>query len=184
MEYNGESRKSQMRKRCLELLKKISEGMTYKDDKIISSLLYDVIQKESAEKIMLYIPLGSEANVMPLIKRLRQEGRTVYVPYMEGESFRLLKYRYPLYRKRFGIKEPLYSRQYRPREIDLAIIPVVGMDATYRRLGFGKGMYDRFFEKEHSHIKKVIFVARRLCYSREVVTDHYDVRADLVIAAK
>jgi 5-formyltetrahydrofolate cyclo-ligase len=48
-------------------------------------------------------------------------------------------------------------------------------------VGFGKGMYDRFFEKEIGNIKKVVFVARVLCYSKEVVTDHYDVKADMVI---
>jgi 5-formyltetrahydrofolate cyclo-ligase len=42
-------------------------------------------------------------------------------------------------------------------------------------------MYDRFFEKEIKNINKTVFVARELCYSKKIVTDHYDVRADLVI---
>jgi 5-formyltetrahydrofolate cyclo-ligase len=55
------------------------------------------------------------------------------------------------------------------------------MDAVHRRIGFGKGMYDRFFEKEIKNINKVVFVARQLCYSGEIVTDHHDVTADMII---
>jgi len=118
--------------------------------------LYTLIDSLQAERIMLYLPLKTEVNLYPLIRQLRKEGKTLYVPFMEGESFRLVKYRYPLKKKRFGIKE-------------------------FRRVGFGKGMYDRFFEKEIKNIKTTVFVARRLCYAKDVVTDDYDVKADVVI---
>ncbi len=42
-------------------------------------------------------------------------------------------------------------------------------------------MYDRFFEKETKNIKKRVFVARELCFSKEIVTNRYDVEADIVI---
>ena len=100
---------------------------------------------------------------------------------MEGKSFRLVKYRLPLEKKEFGIKEPKDSRQYRKKSIDLAIVPIVGLDVTLRRVGFGKGMYDRFFEKEIKNIDKTVFVARELCYSQEVITDDHDVKADIII---
>lgn len=102
------------------------------------------------------------------------------MPFMEGSSFRLVKYRLPLRKKRFGIKEPLDSRQYRIKQIDIAIVPIVGVDVTHRRVGFGKGFYDRFFEKNRKNIKQIIFVARELCYAKEVVTDHYDIEADMI----
>jgi 5-formyltetrahydrofolate cyclo-ligase len=121
-----------------------------------------------------------EVDIYPLIKRLRKEKKNLYVPFMEGKSFRLVKYRLPLRKKQFGIKEPLDSKQYRIKQIDIAIVPIVGVDITHRRVGFGKGMYDRFFEKNKKNIKQVVFVARELCYSKEVVTDHYDVQADKI----
>jgi 5-formyltetrahydrofolate cyclo-ligase len=133
---------------------------------------------------MLYVPLKAEVNMYPLIQKLRKEHKQLYVPFMEGESFRLVKYRLPLKKKQFGIKEPNDSRQYRRKNIDLAIVPIVGLDVTQRRVGFGKGMYDRFFEKNSKNIKQVIFVARKLCYSKEVVTDHYDVKADKVFTPR
>lgn len=181
MEERGKSAKHLFRKRCLEKLKKAGGYGAYVKDYKVREALYRLIVNENAQQIMLYVPLKSEVNLYPLIKRLRQEGRRVYVPFMEGKSFRLVKYRYPLRSKRFGIKEPNDSKQYRKKEIDLAVVPIVGMDRTHRRVGFGKGMYDRFFEKEIKNIKKTVFVARELCYSKVIVTDHYDVKADVVI---
>ena len=102
---------------------------------------------------------------------------------MEGASFRLVKYRLPLKKKQFGIKEPNDSKQYRVKNIDLAVVPIIGLDVTHRRVGFGKGMYDRFFEKHSKNIKQTVFVARELCYSKEVVTDDYDIKADMIITA-
>jgi 5-formyltetrahydrofolate cyclo-ligase len=150
----------------------------------VVEMLYRYIKSEKADSVMVYLPLKTEVNLYPLIRRLRREGRKLYVPFMEGKSFRLVKYRYPLRIKRFGIKEPLNSKQYRNKQIDIAVVPIVGMDASYRRVGFGKGMYDRFFEKETENIKKVVFVARELCFSKEIVTDRYDIKADIVIVPR
>jgi 5-formyltetrahydrofolate cyclo-ligase len=112
--------------------------------------------------------------------QLRKEKKNLYVPFMEGKSFRLVKYRLPLRKKRFGIKEPLDSKQYKLKKIDIAIVPIVGVDTTHRRVGFGKDIYDRFFEKNRQNIKKTVFVARELCYAKEIVTDTYDVKADMI----
>jgi len=176
-----DSKKKNFRAHCLKRLKKASTKGVYKKDKIVIDRLYQLIVQSNARKIMLYLPLKMEVDLYPLIRRLRQEKKELYVPFMEGESFRVVKYRYPLETKRFGIKEPKNSKQYRSRKLDMAIVPIVGLDITHRRVGFGKGMYDRFFEKEIKNINKTVFVARELCYSWEIITDHYDVKADIVV---
>ena len=181
MEEARKNPKKAFREHCLQRLKHVSRQSTYRKDKKVLAELHALIERENAHTIMLYLPLKTEVDLYPLIRKLRREKRTVYVPFMEGASFRLVKYRYPLKKKRFGIKEPNDSKQHRNKQIDLAVVPIVGMDAAHRRVGFGKGMYDRFFEKETKNIKKVVFVARELCYSDKIVTDHYDVKADLVI---
>ena len=175
--------KEQFREYCLQRLECASGKGAYSKDKYILKRLYRMIKDEKADTVMLYLPIKTEVNLYPLIKQLRKEKRVLYVPFMEGASFRLVKYRLPLYQKQFGIKEPKDSKQAKRKQIDIAIVPIVGTDATCRRVGFGKGMYDRFFEKNHKNIKKVVFVARELCCTKEVVTDHYDVRADVIITA-
>jgi len=176
-----EIRKKAFRKVCLTRLVNASERLHYKQDKLVIDRLYQQIKLNNAQNIMLYIPLELEVDISQLMMRLRREKRKLYVPFMEGKSFRLVKYRLPLHKKRFGIKEPNDSKQYKIKKIDLAIVPIVGLDVTQRRVGFGKGMYDRFFEKNKKNIKKVVFVARKYCYSKEIVTDDYDIKADMVI---
>jgi len=176
-----EMNKKQFREYCLKRLKKVSVVGRYKKDKLVLERLYRLIVQSNARKIMLYLPLKTEVDLYPLIKQLRREKRELYVPFMEGKSFRVVKYRYPLEKKRFGIKEPKDSKQYRIKRLDIAIVPIVGMDVTHRRVGFGKGMYDRFFEKEIKNINQIVFVARELCYSKEIITNHYDIKADIVV---
>jgi len=173
--------KKQFRQKCLHALKRAAVRKSYIKDMKVRKILYELIVSTEAQSVMLYLPLETEVDLYPLIKRLRREKRRLYVPFMEGKSFRVVKYRYPLEKKRFGIKEPKNSRQYRKKRIDIAVVPIVGIDHTFRRVGFGKGMYDRFFEKEMKYIGTTVFVARTLCYSSQTVTDSYDVGADMMI---
>jgi 5-formyltetrahydrofolate cyclo-ligase len=175
--------KELFRKQCHKLLKK-AKRYAYIKDKKVNQYLMSVVDDSKAKDIMLYIPLANEVDINPLILHLRRQKCNIWVPFMEGKSFRLVKYRYPLRIKKYGIKEPKNSYQFRKKQIDLALVPIIGIDTTKRRIGFGKGMYDRFFEKEIKNIKKVIFVARDLCYSQDIVTNHYDVKGDMIVASQ
>jgi len=173
--------KSLFRKECLAKLRYIQKHAHRKRDYLVNKTLYTLIKKENPRTILLYIPLGIEVDITPLIRLMRRQKRLLLVPFMEGESFSLVKYRMPLETKRYGIKEPKNSKLFKKSVIDLAIVPIVGTDPTLRRVGFGKGMYDRFFEREKKNIKKTVFVSRSLCFSDRVVTDYYDVSAEIII---
>ena len=181
MSVSKSDRKKLFRQKCLKVLKREQKKSSYRKDKDILGILYQLVERDNVQSIMLYIPLSIEVNIYPLINRLRKEQKTIFVPFMEGASFRLVKYRLPLKKKQFGIKEPNNSKQYRVKKLDLAIVPIVGVDESKKRIGFGKGMYDRFFEKEHKNIKKTIFVSRKLCKALDILTDEYDIKADIIV---
>lgn len=174
-------KKVNFRRESVHQLKHISGVQKYYKDKKSVAQIYAYIKSHNIQSILLYIPLSLEVNIYPLILKLRKEKKHIYVPYMEKKSFKAIRYRLPLYKKKFSIKEPNNSYMYRKRKIDLAIVPIIGIDATCRRIGFGKGMYDRFFEKESSHIGTIMFISRTLSYSREEITNNYDIRADIII---
>jgi len=171
------------RKMCIERVKKRKRVHSYGQDKQINKLLYNYITSSKSKVIMLYLPLKIEVNINPLIKMLRKERKVLLVPFMEGESFSLVKYRLPLKIKKFGVKEPNKSNRYN-KKIDLAIVPIIGTDKTLRRVGFGKGFYDRFFAKNHKNISTIFFVGREYCFSSEVITDDWDVKGDFYITPK
>ncbi|APW66053.1 MULTISPECIES: 5-formyltetrahydrofolate cyclo-ligase [Arcobacteraceae] len=172
--------KSDFRKSCIKRLKFTSVTSKYYKDKIILKKLENFINKNKAQNILLYIPLGIEVDVQALINKLRKiKNKNVYVPYMEGDSFKIVKYRLPLQKKKFGIKEPNNSF-FKADKIDLAIVPIVGVDAIGKRIGFGKGMYDRFFDRL-SYKPTLVFTQLILCKSDKILSESYDIQADYII---
>jgi len=175
--------KKTFRKICIKRAKRHKNINAYKHDKLVNDSLYQYIKKEKTKRIMLYVPLDIEINISALILRLRKEKKTLLVPFMEGESFSLVKYKLPLSKKQFGVKEPKNTNKYK-HKIDLAIVPIIGTDYTLRRVGFGKGFYDRFFEKNHKRIDKIVFVGRAYCVSSTIISDDHDVRGDFYVTPK
>lgn len=176
-----ESHKSDFRKSCINRLKFTSRFAKIKKDKIIVEKIFKTIHNLKPKKVLIYIPMEFEVDVLPLIKRLRREGKTeVLVPYMIGDSFKAVKYRLPLKKKRFGIKEPINS--FVTNKIDAAIIPIVGVDACYKRIGFGAGMYDRFFHRL-KYKPTLIFTQTILCKSTKNLSNKYDIQADYLITS-
>ncbi len=171
--------KKTFRTQALRALRTLPPAQARWADRTVIRQLRQRIRQRHAHTILLYLPLKGEVNLLPLIRTLRQEGRTVLVPFMEGESFRLVQYRLPLRRAQYGIYEPNFSRKYQKKQIDIAIVPIVGTDPTFRRIGFGKGMYDRFYSREgHRRIDCTIFVQRVWQYSPTQLTDTWDIHPD------
>jgi 5-formyltetrahydrofolate cyclo-ligase len=172
--------KSDFRISSIERLKFYSQFSKYYRNKIIVKNLKKFIEEKDGKNILLYIPMNMEVNVTPLLNELRKlKNKEVYVPFMQGDSFKIVKYRLPLNKKKFGIKEPNNSFC-RPKKIDIAIIPVVGIDAIGKRIGFGKGMYDRFFDRL-SYQPTMVFTQLILCKSDKILSNNYDIQADYII---
>jgi 5-formyltetrahydrofolate cyclo-ligase len=172
--------KSDFRKSCIKRLEFTSLFLKYYKSKIIVRELKNFIENSGAKNILLFIPLGIEVDVKPLIMSLRKKrNMNVYVPYMQGDSFKIVKYRLPLQKKKFGIKEPNNSFV-RPNKIDLAIVPVVGIDGLGKRVGYGKGMYDRFFDRL-TYRPTILFTQLTLCRTEQILSDNYDIQADYII---
>lgn len=150
----------------------------YTRDKILSRQILDIVEELKPTTLLLYIPLSIEPNIKDVI-RICQKKCQVFVPFMEGISFKMVRYRLPLYTKQFNIKEPKNSFAVNPK-IDLAIVPVIGVDGALRRIGFGKGMYDRFFST--LAIKPtVVFVQRELCMTQTLLGEEHDIGADIYL---
>ncbi len=171
-------KKNIFRKNAKQKLAKYMRNGRIKRDKFVVNKLEKLIRKNRYKNILLYIPLNSEVNSIQLIKKIRSK-YNIYVPFMEGISFKMVKFRLPLFRKKFNIREPKNSYAVTPK-IDLAIVPVLGVDGAFKRIGFGKGMYDRFFESLKSS-PKVVFVQLGECFTQEFLCESHDILADIYI---
>lgn len=176
-----ENHKGDFRKSCIKRLEFSSRFLKFYKDKKTVKKLKRFIDIRKPKNVLLYIPMDLEVNVLPLINDLRKQQINVFVPFMVEDSFKLVKYRLPLQTKRFGIKEPKNSFCIH-KNIDLAIMPILGVDNQCKRIGFGKGMYDRFFYRLN-YKPTIVFTQLTLCKANEVLTDHYDIQADFIITS-
>jgi len=173
--------KKSFRKDCLSRLKNVPKNRRYICDKLVLQKLDAIIALHQPKSILMYLPMAIEVDLTKLMSVHRKKLK-IFTPFIEGESFKMVQYRLPLKRNSFDIYEPPNSRKVR-KKVDMIIVPVVGVDGDYRRVGFGKGMYDRFYEK--LKIKPVtLFVQRVKCTTQEKVTDSYDIQADYYITPK
>ncbi len=168
-----------LRKECLKTLQTLSShNSSYRNAKIVAKILKNPKVKK-ARSILAFEPMGMEPNIRRNIAAFRRAGKKVYLPFMENDSFKMVPFRLPLELKRFGIYEP-GNTNLKINKIDVAIVPAVGVDGEGRRIGFGKGMYDRFFARLKQR-PYTIFVQSKLCNTSKYICDEYDVTADLLI---
>ena len=129
-------------------------------------------------KILFFYPLPYEADILKTMKKMRKK-HDIFMPFMQGESFKMVPFRLPLKKKKFDIFEAGNTIK-NNNKIDIAIVPAVGVDGNLQRIGFGKGMYDRFFAKLQRK-PYTIFVQPELCHTKQLICDIYDVSCDVLI---
>ena len=103
----------------------------------------------SASSVLFYAPMPGELNVWPLLLEAISEGKRVFLPRFQAaqSAYGIGEVRNPgtdLKVGRFGIREPVAAcLGVVVNELDLILVPGVAFDLHGRRLGRGKGYYDR-----------------------------------------
>ncbi|MCL2897951.1 5-formyltetrahydrofolate cyclo-ligase [Brenneria tiliae] len=103
-----------------------------------------------ADSIAVFLSFDGELDTQPLIQRLWQRGKRVYLPALHPFSAgNLLFLRYEpdseLVLNRLKILEPRLDvrRVLPPQRLDVLLTPLVAFDRQGQRLGMGGGFYDR-----------------------------------------
>lgn len=149
----------------------------------INARVMKILQDLGARNILLYMPFGFESDSKKLLLQLRKQKKQIFIPYiMEGIRFKMLPFRLPLQKNKYGIFETSKS-EFILAKIDTAVIPVLGIDKSFKRIGFGKGMYDRFFSQYPKKTIPLIFVSRLACVSKQVLTQSHDIRGHYFVSA-
>lgn len=99
---------------------------------------------KSAKNVMLYLPLGGEADV----RSIYTKEKNFFIPITRGVFISLAKYtpETELLKGEYNILEPKNPIFEDKGILDLVIVPLVAADRSRNRMGFGKGCYDRFLE--------------------------------------
>ncbi len=126
-----------------DLLKIASEKMQKKLKKIYAF--------KNAKKIGVYYPIQSEIFTQDIIQELISDGKEVFLPKVIGEKmeFRKIKDFSSLEKGRFDIMEPKDDCPTN-NNLDVILIPTVGISPDGVRLGYGHGFYDKFLAENNT----------------------------------
>ena len=132
-----------------EFLLEKRDGTSFDLMKIASKSILKKLKKigsfRNAQKIGSYYPIGSEILTQNIMQEALSEGKEVFLPKVIGKNieFRKIENFSNLENGSFDIMEP---RNECPidNNLDVILVPTVGISPTGVRLGYGHGFYDRF----------------------------------------
>ncbi len=105
---------------------------------------------KNSKCIAAYFPVRGETDPRPLMEHIWQENKTCYLPIVM-KNYKLLFAKYNkndlLINNRYNIPEPCREtcKLINPKDLDIAILPLVAFDINGNRIGTGAGYYDRTF---------------------------------------
>lgn len=136
-----------------------------------------------ANRVGAYFPADGEINPIPLLNRLRQLGKQIYLPKLASYPKKMVFL--PMTGKfkvnQYGLLEPVAAaRELRfATDLDLILMPLVAFDDLGHRLGMGGGYYDRALSKYHRcgflHRPKLVGLAHSFQQTQRLKSNNWDV---------
>lgn len=163
-----EKQKKQLKKHIL---------FKFKQDFRVFKECFILIKKLKAKKILLFTPLAYEPNLLRFRNKLGKNHQ-IFVPFMQNESLKIVKFRLPLTRKKFGVFEP--NNSFLSVKIDTAVVPVIGVDKAFKRIGHGWGFYDKFFANL-KYKPLIIFTQSIDGLNEKILTQKHDIMGKFYI---
>ncbi len=146
------------------------------------------LQQESvwqqARSVLLYAPLPDEPDIEPLWRDALATAKELSLPRFDAErqvyvAGRVLEPRDDLRPGRFGIMEPKQGSPEVPlKQLDFIVVPGVAFSLDGRRLGRGRGFYDRL-------LTSVRGIKCGVAFDEQIVdaipADGHDIRLDYIL---
>lgn len=146
--------------------------------------MIDLDQFLDARGLHVYLPIGSEVDIRPIINlswemgkkvglmRVMRDGGSQQFQIVPNTSYRTTK---------LGILEPTDAELFDMEQCDLVIAPLLAADLHCNRLGYGKGYYDQFLTQ---FPRPAIGVAFEVQIFDQLPADDLDITLDCVLTEK
>jgi len=180
--------KDTFRQQCLAYRKKLDNTSYFNYSKKIIETLNREVNLSDFDTIHCYaaITKNKEVNTHPLLKTLLEQGINVVLPVSDFENIEmkniLIRDLKNVKENKWGILEPTSGPEIDNKQIELAIVPMVGGDPKCNRIGYGKGFYDRFLANVDA--PKIGLCYQRCVAAEPVETNKHDIPLDMVITEK
>jgi 5-formyltetrahydrofolate cyclo-ligase len=171
------------KKSLRELLLERRDNTSFDLLKIASKKMQKRINKvyafKDAQKIGLYYPIGSEILTQDIIQELISNGKEVFLPKVIGKNmeFRKIEDFGSLEIGNFDIMEPKEDCKIE-NELDIIVVPTVGISPTGVRLGYGHGYYDKFLEGKNTTTISLVLEKQII---KNIPKSEHDINMDWII---
>lgn len=177
--------KAELRARLREIRASISEAEAACQARMAAEWVTEWPVYRRAERVLLYLPLPGELDTAALLDYTLAEGKQLLVPRCEAggkmQAVPVEDWR-SLIPGRLGLREPAKTLPAAdPKGIDLALVPGVAFDLSGRRLGYGKGYFDRFLPRTGATVAGVAYVEQILA---SLPAEAHDVRVEYLVTAR
>lgn len=121
-----------------------------RSEKIVSHF-FDFVDLKRIKTIHVFLPMVkyNEFNTWEIIDRIRKEWTSIRfsIPKVNTHTHQLDNFYFEtkeqLRENKWGISEPQFGDITNPSDIDLVIVPLLTIDKSGHRVGYGKGYYDK-----------------------------------------
>ena len=151
--------------------------------KIASEKIQKKIKKingfRDAQKIGAYFPIGSEILTQDIIQELLSDEKEVFLPKVVGEKmeFRKITNFSNLEKDSFDIMEPKEDCP-ADNNLDVILVPTVGISPAGVRIGYGHGFYDKFLA-EHNTTTISLTMEKQII--KNIPKSEHDITIDWIV---
>jgi 5-formyltetrahydrofolate cyclo-ligase len=177
--------KAELRKRARALRNTIPASAIAERSAKIQARLEALPQMLRANRVALFWPIEgrNEVDLRPLAETLKNRGISLAFPSIDPET-RVMTFRFPqnpaaMEERGLGFAEPAYEDP-EATELDVVVVPALGLDAAGNRIGYGAGFYDRTLPRFCPPASSIA-VAFDFQLLVEVPTTEGDVPVDIVL---
>ena len=177
MEDNSE--KKSLRNLLLEKRDNTSFDLMKIASQKMQKRLKKIYSFRKAQKIGAYFPIGSEVLTQDIIQELLSNGKEVFLPKVIGDNieFRRINDFSSLEKGSFDIMEPKEDCKI-DNNLDVMLVPTVGISPAGVRLGYGHGYYDRFLA-EHKITTISLTLEKQIV--KNIPKSEHDIMIDWII---
>ena len=146
----------------------------------IQKKLKKIKEFRDAQKIGAYYPIGNEVQTNEIIQELLSSGKEVFLPKTIGQEmeFRKIKDFASLEKGNFDIMEPKDNCE-KDNELDILLVPTVGISVEGVRLGYGHGFYDKFLA-QHKTVTVSLVMEKQIV--KKIPSSKHDVPIDWIVS--
>lgn len=178
---DSQNQKANLRKEMYRKRAELNALDKAKIDQQICDLLWELVCQKDLKTIHTYLPIESEIDIIPFVRRALVTRRKVIAPksLVGGEmEHRVLTSLQALENGIYGTRHPRGGEAH-SGSYDLIVVPGLAFDKRKHRLGYGGGYYDRFLAGHPDALKVGLFYSFQEV--EEICVEAFDIALDELI---